>query len=59
MMLVLIEMTPSSPPSALSRDFVEHEVSRIYGITIKFGVEVISLSSALVCLVTLDGELFC
>jgi hypothetical protein len=34
-------------------------VSRMYSITIKFGVDVISLSPALVCLVVSDSELFC
>jgi hypothetical protein len=33
------------------RDFLEHEVSRMYDIFNKFGVEVISLSPALVCMV--------
>jgi hypothetical protein len=58
MMLVSPEMVSSSPPSAASccsmvddRDFLEHEVTRMYDIINKFGVEVISLSPALVCMV--------
>jgi hypothetical protein len=66
MMLVSLKMMPSSPPTAASCcskvddiDFLEHKVSRMYSITIKFGVEVVSLSPALVCMVASDGELFC
>jgi hypothetical protein len=66
MMLVSPEMTPSLPPSASSccstvddRGFLEHEVSRMYGITIMFGVEVILRPPAVVFLVASDCELFC